>query len=290
MTNRRSFIKSSAILAAGLVAAPNLYAADRKYIGLQLYTVRDAMEKDPKAALAKVASLGYTSVEGATYTGSQLFYNMSPADYAKTLKDNGLISPSSHYMLGESMDAKGTISNDWSKAVDDAAAVGIKYMVCAYLLDPERGSLDHYKATAEKFNKAAETCKKAGIQFCYHNHDFEFEAQNGKYPFDVLLEHTDKNLVKFELDLYWVNRAKQDPLALFTRHPGRFPLWHVKDMDKTPSKNITEVGNGTIDFKSIFKHAKQSGLDYFFVEQDICPGDPFDSIAKSISYVKKNLI
>jgi sugar phosphate isomerase/epimerase len=290
MTNRRSFLKTSALLTAGILAAPNLYAFDRKYVGLQLYTIRDAMAKDPKAALAKVASLGYNAVEGATYTGTQLFYNMSGVEYSKTLKDNGLIAPSSHYMLGESMDAKGTISNGWQKAVDDAAAVGTKYMVCAYLLDPERGSLDHYKATAEKFNKAAEVCKKAGIQFCYHNHDFEFEAQNGKYPFDVLLENTDKSLVKFELDLYWTSRANQDPVKLFSRHPGRFPLWHVKDMDKSASKNITEVGNGTIDFKRIFAQSKQAGLDHFFVEQDICPGDPFDSIAQSISYLKKNLI
>jgi sugar phosphate isomerase/epimerase len=290
MTNRRSFIKTSALLAAGLLAAPNLYAFDKKYIGLQLYTIREAMEKDPKAALAKVASLGYTSVEGATYTGSQLFYGMAPAEYAKLLKANGLIAPSSHYMLGESMDAKGTITNGWQKAVDDAAAVGTKYMVCAYLLDPERGTLDHYKATADKFNKAAEICKSAGIQFCYHNHDFEFEAQGGKYPFDVLLENTDKNLVKFELDLYWASRAKQDPIALFNKYPGRFPLWHVKDMDKTAAQGITEVGNGSIDFKKIFAQSKKAGLDYFFVEQDITPGDPFDSISKSISYLKKNLI
>lgn len=290
MTNRRSFLKTSALLTAGILAAPDLYAYDKKYVGLQLFTVRDAMEKDPKAALAKVASLGFNAVEGATYTGSQLFYNMSAAEYARTLKDNGLIAPSSHYMLGEAMDAKGTISNEWNKAVDDAAAVGTKYMVCAYLLDPERGTLDHYKATAEKFNKAAEVCKKAGIQFCYHNHDFEFEAQAGKYPFDVLLEHTDKNLVKFELDLYWTSRANQDPLALFNRYPGRFPLWHVKDMDKSADKKITEVGNGSIDFKRIFAQFDKAGLDYFFVEQDICPGDPFVSIQQSITYVKKNLI
>jgi sugar phosphate isomerase/epimerase len=290
MTNRRTFIKSSAILAAGLLAAPNLYAYDKKYVGLQLYTVRDAMAKDPKASLAKVAALGYNAVEGATYTGTQLFYGMTAAEYSKTLKDNGLIVPSSHYMLGEAMDAKGTITNGWQKAVDDAAAVGTKYMVCAYLLDPERGTLDHYKATAEKFNKAAEVCKKAGIQFCYHNHDFEFQAQDGKYPFDVLLNNTDKNLVKFELDLYWTNKANQDPIALFNQHPGRFPLWHVKDMDKTPEKQITEVGNGSIDFKRIFAQSKKAGLDYFFVEQDICPGDPFNSIAQSITYIKKNLI
>lgn len=161
MTSRRSFLKSSAMLSAGLLMAPELFAAKKnRYIGLQLYTVRDAMAKDPVAALAKVAKVGFNSVEGATYTGTEKFYGMEPAEFKKVLSDNGLIMPSGHYMLGEGIpNAKGTISNDWQKAVDDAAAVGLKYMVCAYLLDAERGTLDHYKETAEKLNKAGEVAK-----------------------------------------------------------------------------------------------------------------------------------
>lgn len=294
MTTRRSFLKTSALLSAGLLAAPNLFAYDKKYIGLQLYTVRDAMAADPAAALAKVAGLGYTSVEGATYTGTELFYGKSPADFAALLKQNGLIMPSAHYRLGEELvngeHQKGTIMNDWKKAVDDAAAAGVKYMVCAYLSQSERGDLDHYKKIANMLDVAGETCKGAGIQLCYHNHDFEFIQENGKYPYEILLDSTDKNLVKMEMDLYWVTKANQDPIALINKHPGRFPLWHVKDMDKTPEKKFTEVGNGVIDFKKIFTKAKKSGLQYFFVEQDVCPGDPFNSISQSISYIKKNLV
>lgn len=294
MTTRRSFLKTSALLSAGLLAAPNLFAYDKKYIGLQLYTVRDAMAADPVAALAKVAKTGFTSVEGATYTGTELFYGMSPKDFANVLKQNGLIMPSAHYRLGEELvngeHQKGTIMNDWKKAVDDAAEAGVKYMVCAYLSQSERGNLDHYKNVANMLDIAGETCKGAGIQLCYHNHDFEFIQENGKYPYEILLDSTDKSLVKMEMDLYWVTKANQDPIALINKHPGRFPLWHVKDMDKTPEKKFTEVGNGTIDFKKIFTQAKKSGLQYFFVEQDVCPGDPFDSISQSISYIKKNLV
>ncbi|WP_428327437.1 sugar phosphate isomerase/epimerase family protein [Mucilaginibacter sp.] len=294
MTTRRSFIKTSAVLSAGLLVAPNLFAYDKKYIGLQLYTVRDAMAADPIAALAKVAQIGYTSVEGATYTGTEMFYGMDALKFAKVLKDNGLVMPSSHYRLGEELvdgsQQKGTLLNDWSKAVDDAAQVGIKYMVCAYLSTAERGNLDHYKKIGEDFNKAGEICKKAGIQLCYHNHDFEFIQENGKYPYEILLAGTDKELVKMEMDLYWVTKANQDPIALINENPGRFPLWHVKDMDKTPTRMFTEVGNGIIDFKKIFKHANKAGLKYFFVEQDKCPGNPYDSITQSITYIKNNLV
>lgn len=293
MFSRRTFLKSAVLLSAGACAAPSLMAAPTSYIGLQLYTVRDAMQQDPTGTLAKVAALGYNSVEGATYTGSQKFYGMEPLAFAKVLKQNGLIMPSSHYVLGEALNngqpTQGTLLHGWDKAVDDAAQVGIKYMVCAYLADSERGSLDHYKQVADYLNTAGERCKKAGIQLCYHNHDFEFVAQGGKLPYDMLLA-TDKDLVKMELDLFWATKAGKDPVALFKEHPGRFPLWHVKDMDKTPQRNFTEVGNGTIDFKRIFAQARLAGMKYFFVEQDKTPGSPFDSIKQSVSYIKRTLV
>ncbi|GAC1418986.1 MAG: sugar phosphate isomerase/epimerase [Flavisolibacter sp.] len=295
MVTRRSFIQSSSIVAAGLMISPSrMVNRSNRTIGLQLYTVRDDMQKDPSGTLARVAQIGYNSVEGATYTGSELFYGMKPAEFSRLLHQNGLVMPSSHYRLGEEKVKgelqKGTLMNDWKKAVDDAASLGVKYMVCAYLSDAERKGLDHYKFIAQQFNQAAEVCKKAGIQFCYHNHDFEFIKQENKYPYDILLEKTDKNLVKMEMDIYWMTKAQQDPIALFNHHPGRFPLWHVKDMDRTPKKMFTEVGNGVIDFKKIFKHAHQAGLKYFFVEQDICPASPFDSITQSYNYIKKNLV
>ena len=295
MTSRRVFIKSaSALSAAMLVKNPLQAFAPAPLIGLQLYTVRDAMEKDPVGTLAKVAQIGYNSVENATYTGSLKFYGMDAATYKKTLSANGLVVPSGHYRLGEEQTngaaVQGTLLHGWQRAVDDAATVGLKYMVCAYLSDAERGSLDHYKQLADTFNKAGETCKKAGIQFCYHNHDFEFKVQDGVYPYDVLLDKTDKDLVKMEMDLYWVKKAGQDPLALFQKHPGRFPLWHVKDMSKEADQAFAAVGTGVIDFKSIFKHKAQAGMKYFFVEQDKCPGSPFDSITQSIKFIKSNLV
>ena len=294
MTSRRNFLASAALLSAGVLVSPSLLAAPkRRYIGLQLYTVRDAMAKDPAGTLAQLAKIGYNSVEGATYTGSQKFYGMSAKEFAALLKRNGMIMPSSHYRLGkEQMNGAavpGTMLHDWDRAVDDAAAAGVKYMVCAYLSESERGTLDHYKYVADQLNKAGERCQKAGLQLCYHNHDFEFQAQNGQLPYDLLLA-TDKKLVKMELDLYWVSKAGKDPLDLFKQHPGRFPLWHVKDMDKTPKQFFTEVGNGSIDFKKIFAQAQLAGLQYFFVEQDMTPGSPFDSVTKSMAYIKKNLV
>jgi sugar phosphate isomerase/epimerase len=179
--------------------------------------------------------------------------------------------------------------NEWDKAVDDAAEVGLKYMVCDFLMESERGDLEQYKKVAEQLNKAGERCKKSGIQLCYHNHNFEFEKQGDQYPYDVLMT-ADKDLVKMEMDIYWVKKAGMDPLELFKKHPGRFPLWHVKDMDNTAEHGFTEVGNGIIDFKEIFKHKDEAGMKYFYVEQDKTPGDPFVSIKQSIDYIKKNLV
>ena len=293
MTTRRSFLKSTSLFSAGLMLAPSAVNLKSPLVGLQLYTVRDAMEKDPQGTLAKVAAIGYNSVEGATYTDTEKFYGMSPREFKKVLKQNGLVMPSSHYRLGEDKnngkDMMGTLMHDWNKAVDDGAELGLKYMVCAWLSPKERGNLDHYKKVAEQLNIAGERCKKSGIQLCYHNHDFEFIKEDDQYPYNILM-NTDKNLVKMEVDLYWITKAGQDPIALFKEHPGRFPLWHTKDMDKTAAKDFTEVGNGVIDFKKIFKYKSLAGMKYFFVEQDKTPGSPFDSITQSYKYIKKNLV
>ena len=299
MHTRRSFLKSASVYSAGLFAAPafpSLLSAHRPTIGLQLYTVRDAMSTDPAGTLAKVAQIGYNSLEGATYTGSEKFYGMDPATFRGVLKNNGLIMRSCHYRYGEDQEGaangvfNGTILHDWDKTVEDAHTVGLKYMACAWLSPKERQGLDHYKKMADDFNTAGQKCKAAGIQFVYHNHDFEFDKQNDKYPYDVLLENTDPNLVKMEVDLYWLTFAGQDPVKLFEAHPGRFPLWHLKDMDKTPDRKFTSVGSGVVDFKRIFAARKTAGMKYFFVEEDKCPGSPFDAITSSYNYIKSNLV
>jgi sugar phosphate isomerase/epimerase len=295
MTSRRVFLQSASTLSAAVfIKGPMNTFAATPLIGLQLYTVRDAMGTDPVGTLQKIAKIGYNSVENATYTGTEMFYGMDAITYKKVLSENGLAANSGHYRLGEETDkgavVNGTILHDWQKAVDDGAAIGLKYMVCAFLSTQERGDLDHYKKLADIFNTAGETCKKVGIQFCYHNHDFEFQAQNGEYPYDILLGKTDENLVKMELDLYWVKKAGQDPLTLFQKHAGRFPLWHVKDMSKEADQSFAAVGTGIIDFKSIFANKKLAGMKYFFVEQDKCPVSPFDSITQSYNFIKTNLV
>ena len=284
MLNRRELLKQMALVTAGSFFMNDtlaLHDAKNKKIGVQLYTLRDAISKDAKGSLKRVAELGFGEVENFGYNGK--FFGMDASTYKTLLGDLGMTAPSGHYMYGN-------VLNGWEKAVEDAKAIGHDYMVLAYLTPPERKSLDDYKKIAENLNKAGEVCKKAGIQLCYHNHEFEFEAMNGQLPFDILTGETDAGLVKIELDLYWAMVAGQDPVALFKKHKGRIALWHVKDMDKTPKKNFTEVGNGVIDFTTIFKNAKTSGMKHFFVEQDVCPGSPFDSISQSIGYIKSNLI
>lgn len=270
------------LLAAG-TALTDLAAASNKsrHIGVQLYTIRGEIAKDAKGSIRRVAELGYKEVENFGYSGR--FFGMDAKAYSDLLKETGLSAPSGHYLLNQ-------LRNGWDKAVEDAAAVGHKYMVLAFLTPMERKTLDDYRRVAETLNKAGETCRKAGIQLCYHNHDFEFQSIDGTLPFDLLMKETDASLVKAELDLYWTAKAGFKPTDIFEKYPNRAALWHVKDMDATEKKGFTEVGSGTIDFKEIFRQHRKSGMKHFFVEQDICPGSPFDSIAKSIQYVRSNLL
>ncbi len=274
MINRRSFLNQAACGAAGALAFARLEAraATLARIGVQLYTVRSEMAKDFEGSLKRVAEIGYKEVEFAGY------YNRTPQDVRAILDRYGLTAPSAHVPLKD-------VQTNIEKAVENAKIIGHKFLICPYLEEKDRKSLDDYKRHAEAFNKAGAACAKAGIQFGYHNHDFEFKAIDGKLPYDQLLADTDKKLVKMELDLYWIAKAKQDPLAYLAKHPGRFVLFHVKDMDKTEKGGMTEVGRGVIDFKTIFAKSK-GAIKHYFVEQDICPGSPFDSIKASIEYLK----
>lgn len=283
--NRRNAIKTlGGITALSLIDAKSIATQFRKdrNIGVQLYTLRNELSKDPKDIIRKVAALGYKEVENFGYTNGK-FFGMDPKSYASFLKDTGLTAPSGHYMLPQ-------LSAGWEKAIEDAVAIGQQYMVLAFLFPQERKTLDDYKKVAALLNKCGESCKKAGIQLCYHNHDFEFEKMDDEIPFDVLMHETESMLVKAELDLYWAVKAGLKPVDLFDKYRGRVVLWHVKDMDNTEKGSFTEVGNGVIDFAEIFKNHGKSGMKHFFVEQDVCAGSPLISIEKSINHIRTNLL
>jgi len=280
MINRRTFLNTATRSTIGALAFAGLNpfeikaAAKLSKIGVQLYTVRAEMAKDFDGSLQKIAAIGYKQVEFAGY------YNRTPQQVKEVLGRCGLEAPSVHVPLTD-LQAK------LDQSVESAKIVGHKLMVCPYLNPQDRKTLDDYKHHAETFNKAAEACKKAGIEFAYHNHDFEFVAIDGQMPYDLLLANTDKNLVKMELDLYWIKKGNQDALAYMSKYPNRFVAFHVKDMDNTPKGFFTEVGKGTINFKELFAQSKKAGVKYFIVEQDQCPGSPFDSLKVSYDYLSK---
>jgi sugar phosphate isomerase/epimerase len=241
---------------------------------VQLYTVRAEMAKDFEGSLEKIAAIGYKEVEFAGY------YDKSPKEIKEILNRHGLTAPAAHMPLAD-------IQTKLDQTIETVKAVGHEFLICPYLEDKDRRTLDDYKRHVETFNRAGEACRKAGIQFGYHNHNFEFEAKDGKLPYDLLLEETDKDLVKMELDLYWITKAGQDPIAYIDKYKDRFALFHVKEMDKTPQRGITEVGRGVIDFKTIFAKAPAGAIKHYFVEQDTCPGSPFDSIKISFDHLRE---
>ena len=244
-----------------------------KTVGLQLYTIREELEKDFDSTLRKVAAIGYREVE---FTG---YYNRTPSQVKQTLNKVGLSSPSAHVSLK-------MIAQDLDRAIESAKVIGHQYLVLGYLEPQERKSLDDYKKLADILNRAGEDCREAKLQLAYHNHDFEFETTNGQVPYDLLLRSTDRELVKMELDLYWITKARRRPEEYFAQYPGRFELLHIKDMDRTMERSFIEVGKGIIDFSRILERSPQAGFKHFFVEQDEISGSPFESIKTSYEYVK----
>ena len=243
-------------------------------IGIQLYTVRDDLRRDPEGTLVKIAAIGYKEVEFAGYP-------MSSVKALRALLDRlGLSAPSGH------VDVR-AMREDWTRTLEAAAELGQHYVACAGLPAEERQTLDQYRRFGALFDRAGEAARQAGLQLCYHNHDFEFTHIEGRLPFDVLLEATDPRLVQLELDLYWITKGDQDPLAYFRRYPGRFPLVHVKDMDRSAARGFTEVGRGVINFKRIFARAEEAGIRHYFYEQDSTPGSPFESARVSYEYLRK---
>ena len=251
--------------------APWLPAAQLGRIGIQLYTVRRDLQRDVEGTLAKLAAIGFKEVEFAGYpegTGLSL---------RAILARHGLTAPSGHVSLQ-------SIRADWGRTLDEAAAVGQRYVVVASIAPGERRTIDDWKRIAALFNRAGEASQARKIQFAYHNHDFEFVPIDGKIGYDVLLEESDPKLVRFEMDLYWITRGGKDPLDYFAKWPGRFPMLHIKDM--SPDRGFADVGKGTIDFKRIFRRAGPAGVKHYFYEQDETPGSPFDSAKISYDYLK----
>ncbi len=272
--DRRDFVQTMAgaglaIACGGARRAPSAARIDK--IGIQLYTVRDQMKADFEGTLARIAEIGYKEVEFAGY------FDHTPDQVRAILNRHGLSAPSTH--MGAADDA------GWKAAFATAKSIGHEYVVAPWIPEERRKTLDDWKRIAEGFNRAGQMAKDAGIQFAYHNHDFEFPKIDGQVPYDLLLQSTDPKLVQLEIDLYWITKGGQDPLDYFARWPGRVPLVHVKDSAGPPEHKMTDVGQGKIDWKRIFAKREQAGIKHFFVEYDN-PPQAFQDVAVSFNYLK----
>src|SRR5260370_781090 len=290
--NRRTFIGTS--IAATVAAARPAWPSAAHHIapiGLQLYTVRELMKTDFDGTIAKVAQVGYKEVEFAGYFGK------TPQEVRATLEKNSLAAPSAHFGYD-------VVEQKWSETLDTAHTIGHKFVVCPWIDVKQRAEPDGWKRAAELFNRAGEAAQKAGIQFAYHNHAFEFEpseALGSKLPYDFLLAETDPKLVKMEMDLCWITVGGHDPFEYFNRYPGHFALVHAKDWTtRGPGGNdyggatgaaskpghIVDAGQGEVDFKRVFAQSGKAGIQHYFVENDE-PKSPFDDLKISYDYLAK---
>lgn len=308
MINRRKFFQNTGALALGglaitqnasaMSAFSKMSVALPKTYGIQLYTVTSAMDTDLDATLKRVAEIGYTDLETA-FSRKGGFYGLKPKEFAAKAKGYGL-SWRAHHIGGAPfrmpanaqprLDANGNpivmpkmlnLRDNYQEAVDLAVEGGVKFLVCS---STPIDTLDDIKLSIETFMNTGEACKKAGIGFAFHNHTKEFDRIEGKVPYEMFLADVPADLMKMELDLGWATKAGADPLELFKKHPGRFPLWHVKDLDRVTQKPV-EIGKGYVDLKRVFDAADAAGVQHFFVEQDAAPS-PMDNIANSFKNLK----
>lgn len=277
--DRRAFVETvaAATLATHVSRLPSSGSRIPR-IGLQLYTVRDLMQRDMAGTLAAVAKIGYQEVEFAG------FFDKTPGDIRAMLETNGLAAPSGHVPFE-------AIDTGWDQVLDAAHTLGQRYVCVAWIPEQARKDLDGWKRVAETLNRAGAACNRSNLTFAFHNHSYEFVPLAGQLPYDVLLAATDPALVKLEMDLFWITYGGQDPLAYFAKYPGRVPLVHVKDMAPKPRADIAAdsvmraVGKGSIDWKRIFAQSPQAGIKHYFVEHDT-PGDALASIKTSYDYLK----
>lgn len=302
---RRKFIKTTGLMAAGSVVLPwwacqnsasNNSAASQNSqesagaspagnlgpFGIQLYTLRSEMDKDPKNVLHKVAEFGYNQVEN--YEGQQgLWWNMGHKEFKALCNDLGLDPISSHCNFAENFEEKAA----------QAAEVGMKYLIAPWV-GPQK-KMDDFKRISDTFNQCGEICRQNGMRFAYHNHDYSFVELEGQLPQDVMMQNTDPKLVDFEMDIYWVVTAGADPVEWLKKYPGRWKLSHVKDREKDAPANKRDasciLGQGSIDMVPILKTAKELGMEYFIVEQEKYEGTtPLDSAKADAEYMKALVI
>lgn len=285
MQKRRDFIRTSAVLASYLALNPLqtfggiTKSPVTKKFGIQLYTLRDIINENPKGILKSLAGFGYTQIE--SYEGPQgIFWGMSPREFKNYVSDLGMTVVSTHC----------DIFSNFEKKVEQAVSIDMKYIICPWV-GPQK-SIDDFKRIAALFNKQGEFCKKNGIQFAYHNHDYSFKVMNGIYPQDILMQETDTDLVKFEIDMYWTVTAGEDPITWMKKYPNRFKLAHIKDRSKNPinqgNYESVDLGTGSVDYPFLIKKAKQLGLDYLIMEQEFYPnGSSLNAAETGATYLKK---
>lgn len=247
-------------------------AIDRKKfgVGIQMYTLRDAMTADALGSLKKLSDLGYKNLELANYSNGK-FYGFAPKEFKKIVKDLGMTILSSHTQV----EAAGITVDNAKKMADDHAELGVKYCVQPWVNEPDR-NIESYKKMVGDWNQVGKIMKEVGIQFGYHNHNFEFKKVNGLIPYyDIFMKEMDADLITMELDLFWATKAGQDPVEMFKKYPGRFQLFHLKDMHTKQDPffdvikdDVCSVGAGIIDFKTILASKKIAGMKHWFVEDD----------------------
>jgi sugar phosphate isomerase/epimerase len=260
-------------------------------IGLQLYSIRDVLEGDLEGDIKKLAEIGYTDVE--SYPGSEgHYYGMEAEAFAKLLQENGMRLVSSHVGSGKSYQEKAdswkdaTLVSRFDELVDHAAKTGQPYLTCSMAHLPHE-TPEERKKLADLFNSCGKKCNAAGMKFAYHNHAFEFEGSGDEVLMDFLMANTDPELVKYQMDIYWVVKAGKDPVAYFKKYPGRFTLSHIKDMDKEDSSKNAVVGEGSIDYTQILPIAKESGMEFYLVEQETYKGTSMEAMEDNYAYLKQ---
>lgn len=274
MTTRREFIVQGGAAALGTALLPSTSFAmpKRLLLGVQLYTFRKEMTADPLNTLEKIAGVGIKKIESAQ-SANGFYYGLKPAEMKAACENLGMTLVSGHVPLND----------NWDKTMEEALISGQEYLICSSM--PSRGqTVDNYKKVAEAFNKAGEQCNAVGLKFGYHNHDYEFESDQGEVLYDVLLRNTDPKLVHMELDLGWVIMSGKDPLDYFKNYRQRFPLWHLKDMDSR-TKQSTELGTGILDVPAMMAHQKDSGVKHIFIEQEEYSQSPLASMEHNMAYM-----